>query len=931
MSLGSEIVSVALGYALTRFDEVRDTVLADVAAFADALGVPGFDDGAGMVAGHLAAARGALDQARVDLGNGNLAGAAGQLGTAISRLDQAARTVTGAGPDADSPLSGLLRSAIDWAGVAPRGLAAQLGLPATVPGLRIAGGALTYTIAAGQRVLSSAPALKLAYARIALTARLRLDGQQPPFSLLVDFDELEAGVGADPVGRLLGGATGSAVADVTIGADTTRGLTLAGGASPRIVLPARTQAGPLNLRELALELPAGEPAIALGGTFTVELGPVKATVDGAGIRAVINEAAIAAGANPLTVAPKAPTGIGLSLDAGIIRGGGFLGVRPGDAYGGALQLKLGPVDVKAVGLLTLTPDFALVVVMSVEFSPAIDLSFGFTLNAVGGVVGVEHRLDTDALRARLSDGALDHIMFPDDPVAAAPAILDTLAAVFPVQQGSIVIGPMIEIGWGRPISFLVAQVGVLISLPDPKIVIIGRVRIALPAPELPIVDLRASVYGEITADYLLVLVSLRGSRIAGFTVGGDIGMLVKWGGGAEFAISAGGFHPRYTPPKQLAGMQRLNVDMSPPAILELRALAYFAVTSNSVQLGARVELGADLGVASISGYLSFDALIVFAPKFLFMIDLGIGLTVRAFGVTLCGVDIRLHLEGPGPWRAQGSAEVEILWWDVEIDVGPFTWGEDDNPPPTPADPRELVWLALHHNPGSWQALTPPDADRVVRLRPAEPSDTEVTVHPLGLFEVRQHAVPLETVIVRVGPNPVPEGQRRVHLGPPAANGGPTGALNTITDQFAPGSFLDLTDDQKLSRPGFEPMPAGVRSRPAGEAVPYAESREAVLRYETSVGDPAPPAIWRIRSRMDPGNTFVAASAALGLRAGAAGRSELRAGARYATEPDPIVLADPGESVVRSAATLAAAGPVLGYTAAAELVGAGQRITRLGVG
>lgn len=929
MSLGSEIVSVALGYARARLEELRGGALADVEAFAGSLGIAGFVDAGGEVADHLSAAKDALSQAETDLGNGSVIGAAGQLGTAVSRLDQAARKVAGVAPAATSPLLGLLGDAIDWASVAPKGLAAQLGLPATVPGLALADGALSYSLAAPSQTLSPAPALKLEYDKTTLTAKLRVDGQVPLFSLLVAFDQLEAGIGADPLSSLLGGAAGSAVADVGIGVDSTRGLTLSGSASPRIVLPARTGVGPFDLRELALELPAGEPAIALGGTFTVELGPIKATVDGAGIKAVINEGAIEAGANPLSVAPKPPTGIGLSLDAGIIRGGGFLGVRPG-GYGGALQLRLGPVDVKAVGLLTLDPDFALVVVMSVEFNPAIDLSFGFTLNAVGGVIGIEHRLDTDALRAKLSDGALDHLMFPDDPVGAAPAILDTLATIFPVQQGSIVIGPMVEIGWGRPISFLLAQVGVLISLPDPKIVIIGRVRIALPAPELPIVDLRASVYGEITPDYLLVLVSLRGSRIAGFSVGGDIGMLIKWGGGAEFAISAGGFHPRYTPPKQLAGMQRLNIDLSPPAILELRAVAYFAVTSNSVQLGARVELGADLGVASISGYLSFDALIVFAPKFLFMIDLGIGLTVRAFGVTLCGVDIQLHLEGPGPWRAEGTAEVEILWWDVEIDVGPFTWGEDDNPPPPPAEPRELVWLALHHNPGSWQALMPPNADQTVRLRAAEPSDTEVTVHPLGLFEVRQHAVPLETVVVRVGPNPVPEGQRRVHLGPPTANGAATGPLNTISDQFAPGGFLDLTDDEKLSRPGFEAMPSGVRSRPAGESVPHTESRQAVLTYETFVGDPAP-AIWRIRSRVDARNTFVAATAALGLQAGAAGRSELRARTRYATEPDPIVLADSGESVVRSTATLAATGSFVSYTAAAETISVGQQITRLGVG
>ena len=66
------------------------------------------------------------------------------------------------------------------------------------------------------------------------------------------------------------------------------------------------------------------------------------------------------------------TGIGIVLDTGLVRGGGFLGVRAG-GYGGALQLRLGPVEVKAVGLLTLEPSFGLVVVMSIEFLPPIDL------------------------------------------------------------------------------------------------------------------------------------------------------------------------------------------------------------------------------------------------------------------------------------------------------------------------------------------------------------------------------------------------------------------------------------------------------------------------------------------------------------------------------------------------------------------------------
>ena len=62
----------------------------------------------------------------------------------------------------------------------------------------------------------------------------------------------------------------------------------------------------------------------------------------------------------------------------------------------------------------------------------------------------------------------------------------------------------------------------------------------------------------------------------------------------------------------------------------------------------------------------------------------------------------------------------------------------------------------------------------------------MTVHPMGMFDVRQHAIPLETVITRVGASPVPEGQRRVHFGVPLVNGVPAGALSEVTDLFSAG-------------------------------------------------------------------------------------------------------------------------------------------------
>jgi hypothetical protein len=574
-ALGNELIAGAIEYALARLNELRAAVLLNVPSFATALGVPAFPDAGGLVAASLAAVRGALDAVAPRLADNDFAGAAIELGKALRAISDGTIQVGGA------PLTEFLKAQIAWGAVLPIGLMQQLGLPAT-PGFALAESSLIFSLSAPGRVLIPAPLL--GFDRVELQARLRMDDVTPPISIALALIGIEVGVGEGVIRGLLG-AKGSLTADVTFGVDTVSGLTLGGGAGARVTLPAAPKLGPLDVREITLELPQGiANTIDIAGSISCSLGgAITATVDGAGLHLHIDPSRAIRGANPLSVSLKEPMGIGIVLDTGLVRGGGFLGVRAG-GYGGALQLRLGPVEVKAVGLLTLQPSFGLVVVMSIEFLPPIDLTFGFTLNKVGGIVAIEHRLDTDALRAGLSTGALDHIMFPPDPVAAAPAILSTLERIFPLEPGAIVIGPMVEIGWGRPVSFLTAQLGVILSLPDPLIVIVGRVRIALPAPEVPIVDLRATVYGEIAPDHLLILVSLNGSRIATFTVFGDIGILLRWGGSPEFAISAGGFHPRYDPPRELTGMHRLGMDLSPPAILTLRSESYFALTSNSVQL-----------------------------------------------------------------------------------------------------------------------------------------------------------------------------------------------------------------------------------------------------------------------------------------------------------------------------------------------------------
>ena len=146
MSLADELVAAGLGYVRGRLDEVRTAILGDVAAFAQAAGVPGFVDGAGVVAARLTTARSELDLAAADLAARNLVSCATHVGNALAAMDQAADEVGG------TTLSPLLLDAADWASATPTGLARQLGLPATVPGLVPDGDSLVYTLNAPAQV-----------------------------------------------------------------------------------------------------------------------------------------------------------------------------------------------------------------------------------------------------------------------------------------------------------------------------------------------------------------------------------------------------------------------------------------------------------------------------------------------------------------------------------------------------------------------------------------------------------------------------------------------------------------------------------------------------------------------------------------------------------------------------------------------------------
>ena len=602
--------------------------------------------------------------------------------------------------------------------------------------------------------------------------------------------------------------------DVTLGISTRRGMYFVGGTGLEIVTAVNQRAGPVQLRGLRFAMhppPPGEPAgldLTGGADVGLSIGPVTAVVQGIGGRVRLRERT-GGNVGPLDLSTdfKGPDGIALELAAGPVSGAGFLFADEANAqYAGAMALTFEGIAVKAVGLLTTggPAGFSLLVIVSAEFTP-VPLGLGFTLEGVGGLVGINRTVAVDALRGGLKTGAAGAVLSPPDPAANAAQLVATLAGLFPPAAGRYVIGPLARLGWGSP-TLITIDLCLVLELPAPvRLVILGRLRAVLPDERLAIVRLEMDLLGVIDFDRREAAVdaTLVDSRLAEFPLTGAMAMRMRWGPDSTFLLALGGFHPRFAAPPGFPALDRVSVSLATGENPKLRLDAYLALTSNTVQLGARVDLSATAGGFVVVGFLAFDALVTLAPL-AFVVDVAAKLAIEAGGHTLLSVSLQLTLSGPRPWRVRGRASFSILFFDVSVSFD-LTIG-DDPPPELPAlvDVAAVV-LRAFTDPRAWSAQLPVGGDPIVTLRAVD-AGADVLAHPLGRLEVRQRAVPLEREIGRFGAG-VPVGASRFRIAG-ASVGDDAVTATAVEDLFAAGQFAALSDDEKLSRPSFEAMRSG---------------------------------------------------------------------------------------------------------------------------
>lgn len=629
--------------------------------------------------------------------------------------------------------------------------------------------------------------------------------------------------------------------DLTVGYSSEKGFYFDGSGGLEIKLPLHLNLGPLAINALTLSLNAGSEGlpIGIGADLGVNLGPFVATVENMGIKANFTFPQGGGGNlgfTDLDLDFKPPTGVGLSIDAGVVKGGGFLSFDyDAGRYTGIVQLSIKEVvNVTAIGLITTkAPDgskgFSMLLLITATFTP-IQLGFGFTLNGVGGLVGVNRTMVLQALRDGVRTNSLDNILFPDDPIANATQIISDLETVFPQDQGRYVFGLMGLLGWGTP-TLITLELGLMLEVPNPvRLAILGVIKMVIPTEEAAILKLQVNFVGTIDfeAKYITFDASLYDSKLLIFTLEGDMALRIKWGDNSNFLFTVGGFHPDYTPPPlNLPQLKRMSISLL-SGNPRLTITSYFALTSNTLQFGAGVDFYFNVSVAKVTGYLYFDALFQFNP-FYFKISLSAGLSVYIFGAEVMTIQLLGILEGPTPWHITGRVKIKILFViNVNVSVE-TTWGESKNTALPNIDVLPLLKAEIQKK-ENWLTAAETNSvggDNLVHIKTIENTADDIIAHPNQSLSFSQKVMPLDVEMARFGTQK-PADYTNFHLDLKDF-GGADISDTPVKEEFAPVGFFNINGSDKLKQPNFAKYNSGFNANGTNELQSdYFQEREVAF-------------------------------------------------------------------------------------------------------
>ena len=575
--------------------------------------------------------------------------------------------------------------------------------------------------------------------------------------------------------------------------------------------------GALEIDQLTFEILSGNsvdasPNFAIHLLLSVNgtIGPVAFSMDGIGLqlKSVFKDGN--AGPLDLSLDVIPPRGMGIVINQNGVKGGGFISKTEGQ-YSGIVDLNLYGYAIQALAILKTEPFTSFLFAIFVNLKTAIQLGAGWKITKIGGMLGINHTVSHDIIASGIKSGILDNIMFPDNIIENAPAVIRNFDAVFPALHGQNIFGPALRIAYGTP-TLITGDVAVILEFPNPFLLsILGKVTSKLPNSDNPIVQINIGIVGalDIVNGKVGLYGSIYDSKILDFVLSGDMAFAASWGSEKNLIFSIGGFNPRFTPPSNFPPfnaprLRRLNLAFSDLVTFE----CYLALTSNTLQLGARVDAVFKKSGAVISGFLSFDALVLFNPLY-YVIDVEAGFGVKIKGRSLASVTFVGVIEGPNPHRIKGSVTFSILWWDFSIHVEK-TFGDEILEVISSIDPWDILGETLKQE-ESWTIETPPwQKTGVITNDEGVLGMTEGSqlIHPTGRFKVSQRVLPFNHTLTKFG-SVDPKDHFRFQI--LSVNDIDASHLTKTEDYFAPGQFTQFSTSELLDLPSYELMESGIFS------------------------------------------------------------------------------------------------------------------------
>ena len=311
----------------------------------------------------------------------------------------------------------------------------------------------------------------------------------------------------------------------------------------------------------------------------------------------------------------------------------------------------------------------------------------FFVTGIGGGFGINRALtypdDLSDFGTYPFIKALDPAARPGDPMAELESVRD----FFPAERGTFWFAAGLSFtsfALVDGVAVVAVQIGEGFEL-----TLLGLARMALPRPQAAIVSVELGliarfssteglllVQAQLTDNSWLLYPSVRltgGFAFATWFTGSNRG---------QFVLTLGGYHPSFRR-EGYPQVPRLGISWQVSSAIGITGESYFALTSEAVMAGARVEAHADFGPAWASLEVGGDGIVFFDPFWLSVtvyasISAGVTVDVWIGEITISvSLSARVTLEGP-PFHGKASFSVGPV--DLTVEFGD-----------RPTEPLEIPW------------------------------------------------------------------------------------------------------------------------------------------------------------------------------------------------------------------------------------------------